>query len=556
MAILRTPNPEQSVATPPAPQRKAPAAPAPVKKLTEEQQKFVETDAGVLMLEALAGTGKTSSLVEFARHRPKARILYLTFNASMRDAALGRFPSNVKVMTTHGPAFRHVGSQYADAGKLVPSLRPWDIIRALSLKESGDVPEAMVQLYALRIKETLDNFMASADPEIAKNHLSGNQFAQAEVRYLDPDKMLKQAKRAWAIMKDTSNKGLGMTHDGYLKLFQLGGYSLGGYDYVLLDEAQDSNPAALHIVLQHNGRKVLVGDSNQAIYAFRGAIDAMKGVKADVRLPLQSSFRFGYEVEDIANHLLAINKSRIMLKGVGGPSVVTNDKSVPITGITHVSRGNGYIFEKSFEAMLRGSKIGFLGGIRGYRFDVLEDVYRLYSGNEPKDAFLKSFTDYEELKLYAENADDRDLTRSSRLVEEYGIKIPSMISNITANAEDDLSRADVVFTTAHKSKGAEFENVLIGDDYYTLPFNDGPKKNRVNEILQKMEEDGRGQEEINISYVAVTRAIRKLYLPEDFEKLREIPDIRQAIDTAKQQAKSHFEQQGEQPRASSPRPRM
>lgn len=58
---------------------------------------------------------------------------------------------------------------------------------------------------------------------------------------------------------------LGMTHAGYLKLFQLSGKLLGRtYDVIMLDEAQDSNPCIADIVLREAGcGRILVGDSHQ-----------------------------------------------------------------------------------------------------------------------------------------------------------------------------------------------------------------------------------------------------------------------------------------------------
>lgn len=59
---------------------------------------------------------------------------------------------------------------------------------------------------------------------------------------------------------------LGMTHAGYLKLFQLSRPILGRtYDVIMLDEAQDSNPCIASIVLRETGcARILVGDSHQA----------------------------------------------------------------------------------------------------------------------------------------------------------------------------------------------------------------------------------------------------------------------------------------------------
>ena len=51
------------------------------------------------------------------------------------------------------------------------------------------------------------------------------------------------------------------------------------YNVLLLDEAQDINPAMLDVCLKQFKPKLVVGDSHQQIYRFRGAVDALRIVK-------------------------------------------------------------------------------------------------------------------------------------------------------------------------------------------------------------------------------------------------------------------------------------
>ena len=50
------------------------------------------------------------------------------------------------------------------------------------------------------------------------------------------------ATQYWNRMKDLKDDRVKMTHDGYLKLFQLSKPTLGLYDIILVDEAQDLTP--------------------------------------------------------------------------------------------------------------------------------------------------------------------------------------------------------------------------------------------------------------------------------------------------------------------------
>ena len=78
------------------------------------------------------------------------------------------------------------------------------------------------------------------------------------------------------------------THcSGYLKLFQLSGENFASCEYrhwdvLLIDETQDLSPAIVDILKKATScAKIFVGDPNQQIYSFRGAINAMPMIEAD-----------------------------------------------------------------------------------------------------------------------------------------------------------------------------------------------------------------------------------------------------------------------------------
>ena len=79
-------------------------------QLTEEQQRIIAYVKQMkrgdrLKVEAKAGSGKTSTLVEVAKANPDKRFLYLAFNKAIVNEAKGKFPKNVVVKTTHSLAY-------------------------------------------------------------------------------------------------------------------------------------------------------------------------------------------------------------------------------------------------------------------------------------------------------------------------------------------------------------------------------------------------------------------------------------------------------------------
>jgi len=93
-------------------------------KLTEQQQAIIETEGKGLKVEAVAGSGKTHTLLAYAAACPKRKILYLAYNRAMvreiearrRKMGLG----NVTVSTIHSLAWHGTGGRWRHIGNELP----------------------------------------------------------------------------------------------------------------------------------------------------------------------------------------------------------------------------------------------------------------------------------------------------------------------------------------------------------------------------------------------------------------------------------------------------
>jgi len=93
-------------------------------QITNEQKEIINADLSpgeTLKIMAFAGTGKTTTLVEYTKKRPGMRFLYIAFNKSVQLEAAQKFPRNVTARTTHALAFRGKGFKYKD--RLVKGFR-------------------------------------------------------------------------------------------------------------------------------------------------------------------------------------------------------------------------------------------------------------------------------------------------------------------------------------------------------------------------------------------------------------------------------------------------
>ena len=82
---------------------------------TSEQQAIIDAykSGGNLVVEAGAGTGKTSTLRLLAAAAPGRRGIYVAYNRAIADDAKRSFPANVTCATAHSLAFRAVGRRFA-----------------------------------------------------------------------------------------------------------------------------------------------------------------------------------------------------------------------------------------------------------------------------------------------------------------------------------------------------------------------------------------------------------------------------------------------------------
>uniref|UniRef100_A0A2D4EQU2 UvrD-like helicase ATP-binding domain-containing protein n=2 Tax=Micrurus corallinus TaxID=54390 RepID=A0A2D4EQU2_MICCO len=136
-----------------------------------------------------------------------------------------------------------------------------------------------------------------------------------------------------------------MTHDGYLKLWQLQKPSLSKYDAILVDEAQDCTPAVMDIVLSQTCGVILVGDPHQQIYTFRGAVNSLMNVPHSRIFYLTQSFRFGSEIAYVGATLLDVCK-KVRNKILVGNNQESDVSGVGVEGkVARLCRTNQTVFE-------------------------------------------------------------------------------------------------------------------------------------------------------------------------------------------------------------------
>jgi hypothetical protein len=457
---------------------------------TNEQTGVINSPCANVVVNAFAGTGKTSTLRGYATARPKLRILYLAFNKAMASEAAESFPPNVECKTIHSLAYRTVGSRYEHK---IANLRPTDITRYYT-----DVNLSVADV----LVKTLENFMYSANATVSLENVP------ADLALSDRQRIVSGAQHLWNDMVDT-HKLVPLPHDGYLKLFQLSKPQLSRrYDVILLDEAQDTNPVTADIVFSQKCGKVLVGDKHQAIYGFRGNVNVMDMLPYAELHYLTQSMRFGALVANAATTLLTY------LKGenhtiVGRAQMARQPDQVDYSQpFAIISRTNAGVFAQAVQ-MLGHHKMHFVGGLQSYLFGKLRDVYNMWVNKKEQvqDSFYREFADFHALAAYGRDSGDKEVLSLVSVVTKYREQLPDLIGQVMQQACENPEDAHVLLMTAHRSKGLQFDQVVLDDDFHDLV----DKKGKPN-----VTEHADFEQEVNLVYVAMTRAKRAIQFNKQF----------------------------------------
>lgn len=463
-------------------------------RLTEEQCEIVSMTpkrSERIVVQAYAGTGKTSTLLEFARAKPKEKMLYLAYNRSMAQEAKEKFAPvrNVAAKTIHALAFSEIGKQYASN---LGDITPFHMRGVMEKFGRGfDFPLAAEAASLLR------SYFSS-------KHTSLEEYAESLDEETLNEKALELAKRAWRSSIDRHD-GLPMPHNGYLKLFHQMEKGI-PYSLVLVDEAQDITECVMEIILKQKAACIFIGDTYQQIYGWNGAVDSLAKLEktgAAVRY-LTQSFRCPNPVAEMANRYLRVAGATKPFHGNGEPPK-RQRPSVP----AFLARSNALIFLESFFAVSKGRRPYFLGGFDGYNFDIILDIANAKLGNWGKIRnrfILDYFTNYQEMLEYAKT-DQLFLSRLN-IAEQYGKKVFAMYEDIRQNAAGSVQSAGEIFSTAHKAKGAEWKSVTLGNDFLSLKSTLSKMGNSSKPVTVK-------KEELNLLYVASTRSKATLAVPKE-----------------------------------------
>ena len=478
---------------------------------TEEQQTALAMaiKESVVKVQAPAGSGKSTTIFYIGEHISDKSI-YLAYNKTMameaKDKCEEKGLSHIACMTTHSLAYQVFGKQlhsklsrprgrYVNVAGTPTEISKYYKLSSYPASGGKTLTKAFVGLI---VRDTCNRFEMSKGytldekciPRIHLDDVKKKGIANIK-RFISM--IVRKSTSLWEDRQDTSSQVLA-THNTYLKMYQLSKPDLSRFKVIYLDEAQDLNPVTHDIVMQQEGRCkiILVGDMYQSIYQFNGSRNYLKTMKCP-QTWLSKSFRFGSKVADIAKCILGYSIDLIGNENidsvVGGYDENVVDKSKPYTILY---RTNMTLILDALDLLTKGESINISIDVKDF-IKLLQSCQALHDGdmrNVKHDSILP-YEDWEEIVEDAKNI--AEVKRVVKFVE--GGETDHIISTLTKYRPKGNEKVTLV--TAHKSKGMEYPQVMLADDF---PSNYNDKGEWV----------GVSDEERNLLYVAATRGINAL----------------------------------------------
>jgi DNA helicase-2/ATP-dependent DNA helicase PcrA len=302
--------------------------------LTEEQQRIVNHGGGHARVSAVAGSGKTTTMVARLGHLLRQgvasdQLLVLMFNRSARDSFADSMAKNLgdlgcplpEVRTFHSLGLRLVNS-FTKRGAL-PAFRliteeyllerlARQVVNEIYKEENEGWPSGEEIEEFLTFLDRVKGTVLSAEKVLATSGLPARYHYFVRAFDLFEKVRREQKIRFYADLIHEPLMAMRADHG-------LAAWVADRVEHIIVDEYQDINEAQQQLLKILAGRRagvMVVGDVDQCIYEWRGAQPEYITSRFQMDFPgptnylLSYTFRYGHGLSLAANHLIANNRKR------------------------------------------------------------------------------------------------------------------------------------------------------------------------------------------------------------------------------------------------------
>lgn len=485
-----------------------------------QQTAFIDwavNGSGSCVLEAVAGAGKTTTLLAAAERMP-GQVAILAYNKKIADEIKGKLEARgigfrkAQAGTVHSFGFSAYRKQFP--GVRVDDRKVDAIADEVLSERLLPYKPMLLKLVSLAKQRALGILERAALDDPWFDIIDHFDLFDMLYDVDGPDEQRPSATElvsaARSLLKASNQQTTVIDFDDMIYLPLIYKVRFWRFDVVMVDEAQDTNPARRALVralVKRGGRVIAVGDRHQAIYGFTGAdSDSLDLIAKDfdcIRLPLTVTYRCPKTVVAFAqqwvSHIEAADSAPtgtveqmdldgFFAAGVGAGDAVLCRLTRPLVSLAFdlirrriPCRVEGRDVSARLKKLAQRWKVTELADLedRLDRYLTRETTKLLAKGKEAQLQHLEDAV--ETLKVII----DQCRSEGKHGIDDLIAYLDDLFSD---NVEDML-----VLSTIHKSKGREWERVFWLDRAGTCPS-------------RWARQEWQKEQEVNLQYVAATRA--------------------------------------------------
>lgn len=476
---------------------------------------WVENEKGNICIEALAGSGKTSTLVECANLIGEGNNLFVAFNKRIQLELSERLShTTMKATTLHALGFSIIMSQIAKGNKvIVDNKKTGNIINDLDL----DIYREDFFTY-INIIKAIKSFCVDFNSKKELDDL----FDYMNITDKIDNDYYSNIKK---IMEKSNRNIFKIDFEDMIYLPLINNIKKNPKDWIFVDELQDLNNSQfelLDLFIGSKTRVIGVGDQKQGIYKFRHSL-----------LSIMSDFTEKYNCTTFQLPITyRCPKSHIRLVKEHVPTIEAFENNP--NGIievldyddlfdnmeddaVYIARTNKYVAETVMNLLKNKRKATAYGKdigksiqtyIKKYKCKEMNEfdgrlngnLNKLSDNNKNFNKLIKSESNFNKISSYRkrirQNEYEIDLIETIMILMNNCTTIKELDKLIEDIFSDNIK--GIVCSTIHKIKGLEFDNVYVMQNKLPLLWNN--------------QSDDDIEQEYNLHYVAHTRSKNKIVL--------------------------------------------
>lgn len=476
---------------------------------------WVRDGSGNLILTAVAGSGKTTTLREACKLM-SGRVAFAAYNKRIADEIAVKLAADgiagyVQAKTFHafGLAMLRSGSPYLE----INNFKVDELLNNFVSQNEDAFRGTLTKLISLGRNHAVDVLWSKADARKWQElieHYGVPMYADGDE--FDLEDTLNIVCEVLEGCKALAPKVVDFDDMIWLPLVL--NTPTEKFDWVLVDEAQDTNPARRELaakMLKASGRAIFVGDPHQAIYGFTGAdAQALQTIKQAFNcseLSLSVTYRCPQKVVSFAqnwvSHIQAAPSAPI-----GSVSTQTLEsfrkEALSLRSTDAIlCRNTRPLVSLAFELIRAGVSCHVEGRDIGKSLLALTQRWKVTQLRALKEKLVdyrrRELSKLHERKKYREAealADriDTVLCIADQCLEESTVwDLRKAIQSLFDDTAEGQKQKRLVLSTVHKAKGREWPTVYLLDRLNLMPS-------------PYAEQDWQLEQENNLIYVAVTRA--------------------------------------------------